>query len=190
MPAVWGDYRLMSRLKEQYRNQTVPAMMEQFSYANIMQVPRVHKVVVNSGLGEAIKNPKAMDSASKDIESITGQHPVVHRAKKSIAAFRLRAGMPIGVSATLRGEHMYYFLDKLINVALPRIRDFRGVSRQSFDGQGNYTIGLREQLVFPEIDYDKVDKVRGLEVCIVTTAKTDQEAQKLLELLGIPFTRH
>lgn len=180
----------MSRLKEHYRTQVVPALMQEFKYRNIMEVPRLHKVVVNAGVGEAIKNPKALDATTKDIETVTGQHPVIHRAKKSIAAFRLRAGMPIGISVTLRGERMYYFLDKLINVALPRIRDFRGTPRKAFDGRGNYTVGLREQLVFPEIDYDKVDKVRGMEVCIVTTAKSDQEAAKLLELLGMPFTRH
>lgn len=179
----------MSRLREHYQAKVVPVLMEEFKYRNIMEVPRLHKVVVNAGMGEAIKNPKAMDSATKDIAAVTGQHPVVHRAKKSIAAFRLRAGMPIGVSVTLRGEQMYYFLDKLINVALPRIRDFRGVPRKAFDGRGNYTVGLREQLVFPEIDYDKIDKLRGLEVCIVTTARSDQEAAKLLELLGVPFSR-
>ena len=176
-------------LREQYQKQAVPSLMEEFKYGNIMQVPRLHKVVVNSGVGESIKNPKALDSVAKEIEVITGQRPVTHRAKSSIAAFRLRAGMPIGISVTLRGERMYHFLEKLINVALPRIRDFRGTSRRSFDGRGNYSIGLREQLVFPEIDYDKIDKVRGLEVNIVTTAKSDQEALRLLELLGMPFAR-
>lgn len=180
----------MSRLKEKYQKEVVPALMAEFSYRNVMEVPRLHKIVVNAGLGEAIKNPKALDSAARDLETITGQHPITNRAKKSIAAFRLRAGMPIGVSVTLRGERMHYFLEKLLNVALPRIRDFRGTSRQSFDGRGNYTLGLREQLVFPEIDYDKVDKLRGLEVCIVTTAHTDKEGMKLLELLGMPFVRH
>lgn len=180
----------MSRLKEKYQKEVVPALMAEFSYRNVMEVPRLHKIVVNAGLGEALKNPKALDSAARDLETITGQHPITNRAKKSIAAFRLRAGMPIGVSVTLRGERMHYFLEKLLNVALPRIRDFRGTSRQSFDGRGNYTLGLREQLVFPEIDYDKVDKLRGLEVCIVTTAHTDQEGMKLLELLGMPFVRH
>ncbi|MDP2726825.1 MAG: 50S ribosomal protein L5, partial [Dehalococcoidia bacterium] len=177
------------RLREHYQKQVVPALMEEFKYLNVMQVPRVNKVVVNAGVGEAIKNPKALDSTTKDFEAITGQHPVTHRAKKSIAAFRLRAGMPIGISVTLRGERMYYFLDKLLSIALPRIRDFRGTPRGAFDGRGNYTLGLKEQLVFPEIDYDKVDKLRGLEVCIVTTANTDKEGMRLLELLGMPFSR-
>ncbi|MDO8689339.1 MAG: 50S ribosomal protein L5 [Dehalococcoidia bacterium] len=179
----------MSRLKERYQNEVAPALMTAFNYRNVMQVPRLHKIVVNAGVGEAIKNPKALDSVTKDIETITGQHPVTHKAKKSIAAFRLRAGMPVGVSVTLRGEHMYYFLDKLLSVALPRIRDFRGTPRKGLDGRGNYTLGLKEQLVFPEIEYDKVDKLRGLEVCIVTTANTDEEGMKLLELLGMPFSR-
>lgn len=180
----------MSRMRESYQGSVAPALMEEFKYQNIMQVPRLHKIVVNIGMGEAIKNPKAMDSAVKDLEAITGQHPVIHRAKKSIAAFRLRTGMPIGVSVTLRGEPMYYFLDKLLSAALPRIRDFRGTPPKAFDGRGNYTLGLKEQLVFPEIDYDKIDKMRGMEVCIVTTAKTDREGLRLLELLGMPFTRH
>lgn len=180
----------MARLKDSYQKEVVPALMSQFKYRNVMEVPKINKIVVNAGMGEAIKNPKALDSASKDIETVTGQHPVIHRAKKSIAAFRLRAGMPIGVSVTLRGERMYYFLDKLLSIALPRIRDFRGTSRKAFDGRGNYTLGLKEQLVFPEIEYDKVDKVRGLEVCIVTTAATDEEGLRLLELLGMPFARH
>lgn len=179
----------MSRLKERYQKEVAPALMTAFNYRNVMQVPRLHKIVVNAGVGEAIKNPKALDSVTKDIETITGQHPVTHKAKKSIAAFRLRAGMPVGVSVTLRGEHMYYFLDKLLSVALPRIRDFRGTPRKGLDGRGNYTLGLKEQLVFPEIEYDKVDKLRGLEVCIVTTANTDEEGMKLLELLGMPFSR-
>ena len=179
----------MSRLKERYQKELVHAMMSEFKYRNIMQVPRLNKVVVNSGVGEAIKNPKALDSVTKDIETITGQHPVTHRAKKSIAAFRLRAGMPVGVSVTLRGERMYNFLDKLLSAALPRIRDVRGTPRKGLDGRGNYTLGLKEQLVFPEIEYDKVDKLRGLEVCIVTTANTDEEGMKLLELLGMPFSR-
>ncbi len=179
----------MSRLKERYQKEVAPALMTAFNYRNVMQVPRLHKIVVNAGVGEAIKNPKALDSVTKDIETITGQHPVTHRAKKSIAAFRLRAGMPVGVSVTLRGEQMYYFLDKLLSVALPRIRDFRGTPRKGLDGRGNYTLGLKEQLVFPEIEYDKVDKLRGLEVCIVTTANTDEEGMKLLELLGMPFSR-
>ncbi|MDP2663245.1 MAG: 50S ribosomal protein L5 [Dehalococcoidia bacterium] len=179
----------MSRLKERYQKEVAPALMTAFNYRNVMQVPRLHKIVVNAGVGEAIKNPKALDSVTKDLETITGQHPVTHRAKKSIAAFRLRAGMPVGVSVTLRGEQMYHFLDKLLSVALPRIRDFRGTPRKGLDGRGNYTLGLKEQLVFPEIEYDKVDKLRGLEVCIVTTANTDEEGMKLLELLGMPFSR-
>lgn len=180
----------MPRLREKYRQEVMPVLMGEFHYRNVMEVPRLHKIVVNAGVGEAIKNPKALDHAARDLEAITGQHPVIHRAKKSIAAFRLRAGMPVGVSVTLRGERMYYFLDKLLNVVLPRIRDFRGTSRHSFDGRGNYSLGLREQLVFPEIDYDKVDKVRGLEICIVTTAPTNGEGMRLLELLGMPLARH
>jgi large subunit ribosomal protein L5 len=179
----------LSRLKDKYRQEVVPSLMAEMGYRSPMQVPRLHKIVVNIGLGEALKNPKALEAAVKDLEAITGQHPIINRAKKSIAAFRLRTGMPVGVSVTLRGERMYHFLDRLINVALPRIRDFRGVSRQSFDGRGNYTLGLREQLIFPEIDYDKVDKVRGMEVSIVTTASTDQEGMRLLELMGMPFAR-
>lgn len=179
----------MSRMKERYQQEVLPALMSEFKYDNVMQAPRLNKIVVNSGVGEAIKNPKALDAVTKDIETITGQHPVTHRAKKSIAAFRLRAGMPVGVSVTLRGERMYFFLDKLLSVALPRIRDFRGTPRKGLDGRGNYTLGLKEQLVFPEIEYDKVDKLRGLEVCIVTTAKTNEEGLRLLELLGMPFTR-
>jgi len=154
-----------------------------------MQVPHVHKIVVNIGIGEAIANAKALDNAVRDMSQITGQKPIVTRAKKSIAAFRLRTGMPVGVTVTLRGERMYEFLDRLINAALPRLRDFRGVSTRAFDGRGNYTLGLREQLVFPEIDYDKIDKVRGLEVTIVTSARTDQEGRRLLELFGMPFQR-
>jgi large subunit ribosomal protein L5 len=154
-----------------------------------MEVPRLHKVVLNIGIGEAIQNAKALDNAVRDLAEISGQKPVVTRAKKSIAAFRLRAGMQVGVTVTLRGERMYDFMDRLINAALPRIRDFHGVSTRSFDGRGNYTLGLREQLIFPEIDYDKIDKVRGLEVTIVTSARTDQEARRLLELMGMPFQR-
>ncbi len=178
-----------SRLRERYEKEVVPVLMAEFGYRNVMEVPRLHKVVVNVGLGEAIQNPKALDNASRDLAAITGQKPAVRRARKSIAAFRLRAGMPIGLMVTLRGERMYEFLDRLMNAALPRLRDFRGVSAKSFDGRGNYTLGLREQLVFPEIEYDKVDKIRGLEVSIVTTARTDQEARRLLELLGMPFQK-
>ncbi|MCL6489047.1 50S ribosomal protein L5 [Alicyclobacillus mali (ex Roth et al. 2021)] len=177
----------MARLLEKYRNQVVPALMKQFEYKNAMQVPRLEKIVINMGLGEATQNPKVIDAAVEDLRAISGQQPVVTRAKKSIAGFRLRQGMPIGVKVTLRGERMYHFLDKLMNLALPRVRDFRGVSPRSFDGRGNYTLGLREQLIFPEIDYDKIDKVRGLEVVVVTTAKTDEEARALLTELGMPF---
>ncbi len=177
----------MSRLKEKYQKEIIPALMERGGYKNIMQVPRLEKVVLSIGLGEAIQNAKALESAERDLAAISGQHPVTTRAKKSIAAFKLRTGMPVGLKVTLRGERMYDFLDKLVNTVLCRVREFQGVSRDSFDGHGNYTLGLREQVVFPEIDYDKIDKVRGLEVSIVTTAKTDEEARYLLELLGMPF---
>src|SRR5436190_17768642 len=180
---------MASRLKEKYQQEVVPALQKEFSYKNPMQVPTVHKVVINIGMGEVIQNSKAMDAAVADLTAITGQRPVITRAKKSVAAFKLREGMPIGCMVTLRGDRMYYFLDKLINVALPRIRDFQGVSPEAFDGRGNYTLGLREQLVFPEIDYDKVDKVRGMEVSIVTTARTDEEGRRLLALLGMPFKK-
>uniref|UniRef100_A0A7C1FTP6 Large ribosomal subunit protein uL5 n=1 Tax=Thermomicrobium roseum TaxID=500 RepID=A0A7C1FTP6_THERO len=175
------------RLKRLYREEVVPKLMEEFGYPHRFAVPRLEKIVLNIGLGEAVSNPKAIDHAMNDLAAISGQRPVVTRARKSIAAFRLRKGMPIGVMVTLRGNRMWDFLDRLISIALPRIRDFRGVSTKSFDGRGNYTIGLREQLVFPEVDYDKIDKVRGLEVTIVTTARTDVEARRLLELLGMPF---
>jgi len=164
-------------------------LQKEFHYKNPMQVPAVHKVVVNIGMGEAIQNAKAMDAAVSDLAAITGQRPVITRAKRSVAAFKLREGMQIGCMVTLRGERMYYFLDKLVNVALPRIRDFQGVSSEAFDGRGNYTLGLREQLVFPEIDYDKIDKVRGMEISIVTTARTDEEGRQLLRLMGMPFKR-
>ncbi len=180
---------MASRLKEKYQKEVVPALQKEFDYNNPMQVPSVHKVVVNIGMGEAIQNAKAMDAAVSDLASITGQRPVITRAKRSVAAFKLREGMQIGVMVTLRGDRMYYFLDKLINVALPRLRDFQGVSPEAFDGRGNYTLGLREQLVFPEIDYDKVDKVRGMEVSIVTTARTDEEGRWLLKLMGMPFKK-
>ncbi|HEY8447138.1 MAG TPA: 50S ribosomal protein L5 [Thermomicrobiales bacterium] len=179
----------MARLLERYRNEVVPQLMEEFGYRNIMQVPKLEKIVVNIGLGEAIQNAKAIDAAVADLMAITGQKPVVTRAKKSIAAFKLRAGMPIGAMVTLRGRRMYEFLDRLQSVAMPRIRDFRGVSPNSFDGRGNYTLGLREQIIFPEIDYDKIDKTRGLEISFVTTAKTDEEGRRLLALLGMPFAR-
>jgi large subunit ribosomal protein L5 len=180
---------MASRLKEKYQKEVVPGLQKEFNYSNPMQVPRVHKVVVNIGMGEAIQNAKAMDAALSDLASITGQRPVITRAKRSVAAFKLREGMQIGCMVTLRGERMYYFLDKLMNVALPRLRDFQGVSPEAFDGRGNYTLGLREQLVFPEIDYDKVDKIRGMEVSIVTTARTDEEGQRLLKLMGMPFKK-
>jgi large subunit ribosomal protein L5 len=175
------------RLKERYRKEVVPKLMSEFGYKNIMQVPRIQKVVVNIGVGEAVSNAKALDSAVKDLTAITGQKPLVRKAKKSISTFKLREGMPIGVMATLRGDAMYYFLDRLMNIALPRTRDFRGVPRDAFDGRGNYTLGLREQLIFPEVDYDTIDKIRGMEVSIVTSAKTDEEGRRLLQLLGMPF---
>jgi len=180
---------MASRLKEKYQKEVVPTLQKEFDYHNPMRVPTVHKVVVNIGMGEAIQNAKAMDAAVSDLASITGQRPVITRAKRSVAAFKLREGMQIGCMVTLRGDRMYYFLDKLINVALPRLRDFQGVSPEAFDGRGNYTLGLREQLVFPEIDYDKVDKVRGMEVSIVTTARTDEEGRRLLRLMGMPFKK-
>lgn len=175
------------RLKEKYYKEVVPALQKEFGYSNLLAVPRLWKVVVNIGLGEAIQNPKAVDSAVKDISIIAGQRPVVTRAKKSIATFKLRAGMPIGVMVTLRGDRMCYFLDKLFSIALPRMRDFHGLPAKSFDGRGNYSLGLREQLVFPDIDYDKIERIRGLEITIVTTAGTDEEARRLLQLLGLPL---
>ncbi len=180
---------MASRLKTRYREEIVPALQKEFNYSNPMQVPGVHKVVINIGMGEAIQNAKAMDAAVSDLATITGQRPVITRAKRSVATFKLREGMQIGCMVTLRGERMYQFLDKLMNVALPRLRDFQGVSADAFDGRGNYTLGLKEQLVFPEIDYDKVDKVRGMEVSIVTTARTDEEGRRLLKLMGMPFKK-
>lgn len=177
----------MPRLKEQYRDQVVPAMMEEFGYGNLMQVPRLEKIVVNVGLGEALQNAKVLDAATQDLRAITGQQPIVTRARKSIAAFKLREGRQIGAKVTLRGTRMWDFLDRLCNVALPRRRDFRGISPNAFDGRGNYSLGLREQLVFPEVSYDKIDKIRGMGISIVTTAKTDEEARRLLALLGMPF---
>lgn len=174
-------------LHTRYRDDAVPQLMDEFQYKNQMQVPRIEKVVINIGLGEALDNPKALDSALEDLRIITGQQPVVTRARKSIANFKLRAGRAIGVKVTLRGERMWALLDRFINIALPRVRDFRGVSPDTFDGRGNYTIGLREQLIFPEIQYDKIDKVRGMEMTIVTTAQTDEEGRRLLKLLGMPF---
>ncbi len=194
MPLAHGcwlaEWRVgMPRLKEKYEREVVPALKEEFKYANPLQVPRLAKIVVNVGLGEAISNAKALDGAVKDISDITGQRPVVTRAKRSIAAFRLRTGMQVGVMVTLRGDRMWEFLDRLCNVALPRVRDFQGVSTKAFDGRGNYTLGLKEQLLFPEVDFDKVDKVRGMEVSLVTTAKTDEESRRLLSLLGMPFAK-
>jgi large subunit ribosomal protein L5 len=179
----------MSRLKERYVREVVPELMSKFGYKNVMQVPKLSKVVLNIGLGEAIQNPKALEAAERDLAAVSGQHPVITRAKKSIASFKLRAGMPIGMTVTLRGRRMYDFLDKMVSVVLARIRDFQGVSRDSFDGKGNYTFGIKEQIVFPEIEYDKVDKLRGLEVTIVTTAASDEEGRSLLESLGMPFRR-
>jgi large subunit ribosomal protein L5 len=177
----------VNRLHERYRDDVVPSLRKQFGYENAMQVPKVDKIVVNVGLGEALTNAKAIDAAVGDISTITGQKPIVTRARRSISQFRVRAGNPIGIKVTLRGERMWDFLERLTALALPRIRDFRGVPAKSFDGRGNYSLGLREQLAFPEIDYDKVDRLRGLEISIVTTAKTDEESKRLLELLGMPF---
>jgi large subunit ribosomal protein L5 len=185
MPAVKDK----PRLREKYEREVTPALKEEFKYENPMQVPRLAKIAVNIGLGEAITNAKALDAAVKDVSDITGQRPVVTRAKRSVAAFRLRTGMPVGVMVTLRGNRMWEFMDRLSNAALPRLRDFQGVPTKGFDGRGNYTLGLKEQLVFPEVDYDKIDKVRGMEITLVTTASTDREARRLLELLGFPFAK-
>ena len=178
-----------NRLKDFYRKEVVEDMMKKFSYKNAMAVPRIEKVVINMGLGEAKENPKAIESAQSDISIITGQKPIVTKAKKSIAAFKLREGMPIGCKVTLRGDRMLSFVDRLINVALPRVRDFRGVSPDSFDGRGNYTLGVKEQLMFPEISYDKIDRIRGMDIVFVTTARTDEEARELLSLYGMPFRK-
>ena len=178
---------IASNLRDRYQADAVPALQKQFSYVNAMQIPRLEKVVVNIGLGEALTNAKAIDAAAKDLAQITGQKPIVTRAKRSIAKFRVRTGNPIGLKVTLRGQRMWDFLERFTLLALPRIRDFRGVPGRSFDGRGNYTIGIKEQITFPEIDYDKVDRLRGLEITIVTTAKTDEESRRLLELLGVPF---
>lgn len=177
----------MARLRDKYTKEIAPALQQKFGYHNVMQIPKLEKVVINMGVGEAIQNSKAIDSAVGDLMKISGQKPVVTRAKKSIAAFKLREGMPIGTKVTLRGERMYEFVDRLMNVALPRVRDFRGVSSKSFDGRGNYTLGIKEQLIFPEIEYDKIDKLRGMDIVFVTDAKTDEEARELLGLLGMPF---
>src|SRR5918999_1632625 len=180
----------MARVKDRYREDVVPSLMQEFGYKNVMQVPKLQKIVVNIGLGEAIANARAIDAAVGDLSTITGQKPVVTRAKKSIAAFKLRAGMPIGAMVTLRGQRMYEFLDRLTSIALPRIRDFRGVSPNYFDGRGNYPLGLRDQLIFPEIDYLKVDKARGMNISVVTTAKSDEEARRLLQLIGMPLRQN
>ncbi len=177
----------MTRLKEKYTNEVSPAMRQKFSYKNVMEVPKLAKVVINIGMGEAVQNPKALDGAVNDLQIITGQKPVITKAKNSIAAFKIRAGMPIGVKVTLRNEKMYEFVDKLLNIALPRLRDFRGVPTNAFDGRGNYTLGIKEQLIFPEIEYDKVEKIRGMDIVFVTTARTDEEAKELLGLMGMPF---
>lgn len=178
----------MERLKKRYRQEIVPTMMDEFGYDNVMEVPRIRKVVINIGVGEALDNPKAIEFAVNDLRTITGQQPIVIKARKSIANFKLRVGRPIGVKVTLRGDQMWAFIDRLINVALPRTRDFRGIS-DKLDGRGNYTLGLQEQLIFPEIDYDKVDKARGMEASFSTTAETDEEGRRLLELIGMPFRR-
>jgi large subunit ribosomal protein L5 len=179
----------MSQLKDKYKKEIVPIMMERMGYSNVMQVPRLEKIVLNIGLGEAITNAKALESGEADLAAIAGQHPVITRSKRSISAFRLRAGMAIGVKVTLRGQRMWDFFEKLVSITLPRVREFSGVPRNSFDGRGNYTLGFKEQIVFPEIEFDKVDKLRGLEVVIVTTANTDEEGRNLLELLGMPFVK-
>lgn len=179
----------MNRMKDLYANTVVSALMKQFNYTSVMQVPRIDKIVVNMGVGDAVANPKLLDEAVVELQAITGQKAVITKAKKSIANFKLREGMPIGAKVTLRGERMYAFLDKLVNVSLPRVRDFRGVSSEAFDGRGNYTLGVKEQLIFPEISYDKVNKVRGMDIVIVTTAKNDEEGRALLSTLGMPFTK-
>ncbi len=179
----------MARLKEMYKAEVAPALMKKFSYKSVMQIPKIDKVIINVGCGEARENPKAIDAVIRDLGLITGQKAVVCNAKKSVANFKLREGMPNGVKVTLRGEKMYEFLDRFFNLALPRVRDFRGINPNSFDGRGNYSMGIREQLIFPEIEYDKIDKVRGMDICIVTTAPTDEEARELLSLMGAPFAR-
>lgn len=179
----------MARLKEQYVNEIAPALNKKFGYKSVMQIPKLDKIVINVGAGEAKDNAKVIDSISGDLAKITGQKPIVCRAKKSVANFKLREGMPIGVKVTLRGEKMWEFMDRLFNVALPRVRDFRGINPNSFDGRGNYSLGIKEQLIFPEIEYDKIDKVRGMDVCFVTTANTDEEGRELLKLMGAPFEK-
>lgn len=179
----------MNELVRKFREEVTPSLMEKFNYKSVMEVPKLEKIVINMGVGEAVQNSKALDSAVEELSLISGQRPVITRARKSIAGFRLREGMPIGAKVTLRGERMYEFLQKLIAVSLPRVRDFRGISRKAFDGRGNYTLGIKEQLIFPEIDYDKVSKIRGMDIVIVTTAKTDEEAFELLSELGMPFQK-
>ncbi|NLO45790.1 MAG: 50S ribosomal protein L5 [Clostridiales bacterium] len=180
---------MAARLRETFINEAAPALMKKFQYKSVMQIPKLEKIVVNVGCGEARDNPKVLDAIVSDIRQITGQKPVLCKAKKSVANFKLREGMTVGVKVTLRGERMYEFLDRFFSLALPRVRDFRGINPNSFDGRGNYSVGVKEQLIFPEIDYDKIDKVRGMDVCIITTAKTDEEARELLSLLGAPFAR-
>lgn len=180
---------MAARMKDRFLNEVTPALMQKFNYTSVMQVPKIEKVVINMGVGEAVSNSKIIDAAVNDMQIISGQKPVITRSKKSIAGFKLRENVPIGVKVTLRGERMYYFLDKLFNVALPRVRDFRGISNKAFDGRGNYTLGLKEQLIFPEIEYDKIDKVRGMDIVIVTTAQTDEESRELLTQLGMPFVK-
>ena len=180
---------MASRLQEKYNNQVAPAMMEKFGYKNIMEIPKLDKIVINMGVGNAKENPKGLEKAVEEMEMISGQKPVITRARKSVANFKLREGMPIGAKVTLRSDKMYYFMDKLVSVTLPRVRDFRGINGNSFDGRGNYNMGIKEQLIFPEIDYDKIDKVRGMDICFVTTANTDEEGRELLSLMGAPFTK-
>lgn len=179
----------MARIREKYRSEVAPALMEKFNYKSIMEIPKLEKIIINMGVGEAKDNAKTLEAAVEDLTLITGQKPVITKAKKSVSNFKIREGMPVGTKVTLRGEKMYEFVDRLFNVALPRVRDFRGVSTKSFDGRGNYSLGIKEQLIFPEIEYDKVDKVRGMDVIFVTTAKTDEEARELLQLLGMPFSK-
>jgi|TARA_B100000809_G_scaffold263388_2_gene316502 large subunit ribosomal protein L5 len=179
----------VARLKERYNEEIKNELVNKFNYSSVMEVPRIEKIVVNMGVGEAVQNAKVLDTAVEELEAITGQKPVITKAKKSIATFRLREGMPIGAKVTLRGERMYDFLDKLVSVSLPRVRDFRGISKKAFDGRGNYTLGVKEQLIFPEIDYDKVSKVRGMDIVVVTTANTDEEARELLTQFGMPFQK-
>ena len=180
---------MASRLQEKYNNQVAPAMMEKFGYKNIMEIPKLDKIVINMGVGNAKENPKGLEKAVEEMEMISGQKPVITRARKSVANFKLREGMPIGAKVTLRSDKMYYFLDKLVSVTLPRVREFRGVKPNAFDGRGNYALGVKEQIIFPEIEYDKIDQVRGMDVIFVTTAKTDEEARELLKLLGMPFSK-